>query len=215
VALSEAEQRGRLLFHGASDARISSDGRACASCHPDGRDDGLTWPTPHGARQTPMLAGRLSETTQPYGWQGDTATIGEHVTQTFQRLGGKGLNESEMNDLLAYLHAMDTPKSDESPDSKLVARGRELFHAETVGCATCHTHEGVGSDGARHNVGGGAEVETPSLRLVAGTGPYFHDGRFATLGDMLRETKGKMGWAGDMNDGVASLNAPFDGECPN
>ena len=31
--------------------RLSGDGRACASCHPDGRDDGLVWSTPNGPRQ--------------------------------------------------------------------------------------------------------------------------------------------------------------------
>src|SRR5690606_5736966 len=86
------------------------------------------------------------------------------------------------------------------PDPQLVARGRELFESETVGCATCHTDGGRGSDGARHNVGGGVEVETPALSFVARTAPYFHDGRFATLADMLRETRGKMGWAADMSD---------------
>ncbi len=34
---------GRRIFHQMGDARISADGRACASCHPDGREDALTW----------------------------------------------------------------------------------------------------------------------------------------------------------------------------
>ena len=54
----------------------------------------------------------------------------------------------------------------------------------------------------------GASVETPSLRFVAGTGPYFHDGRYATLSQLLRETKGTMGWAADMPaDDLAALEA--------
>ncbi|MEJ7735545.1 MAG: cytochrome C peroxidase, partial [Polyangiaceae bacterium] len=44
--------QGRKLFHAVDDARISSDGTACASCHPDGREDALTWSTPDGPRQT-------------------------------------------------------------------------------------------------------------------------------------------------------------------
>ena len=94
---------------------------------------------------------------------------------------------------------MGTPsRSAEAPDPAKVARGKELFHTETVGCAVCHTQGGVGSDGSRHDVGTGVPVETPSLRFVARTGPYLHDGRYETLSQLLRETRGKMGWAADM-----------------
>ena len=51
---------GRMLFHASGDPRISADGRACASCHPDGRDDGLVWATPEGPRRSILLAGRTS-----------------------------------------------------------------------------------------------------------------------------------------------------------
>jgi mono/diheme cytochrome c family protein len=54
-ALSPELDRGRKLFHDAAGGRIALDGRACASCHVDGRDDGLTWLTIEGAFQTPML----------------------------------------------------------------------------------------------------------------------------------------------------------------
>ena len=52
---------GRVLFHKSGDMRISADGRACASCHPDGRDDGITWSTPEGPRRSITLAGRVSD----------------------------------------------------------------------------------------------------------------------------------------------------------
>src|SRR6185436_9732784 len=65
---------GRRLFHAASDPRIAVDGRACASCHPDGRDDAIVWATPDGPRQTPMLAGRVTGTA-PYGWTGNGGDV--------------------------------------------------------------------------------------------------------------------------------------------
>jgi cytochrome c peroxidase len=34
---------------------------------------------------------------------------------------------------------------------------------------------------------------TPSLRFVGGTGPYFHDGRYKTLRALLTSTDGTMG----------------------
>ncbi|MEQ9319845.1 MAG: c-type cytochrome [Polyangiaceae bacterium] len=200
-ALSAKGQLGRELFHAAGDRRISADGRACASCHPDGRDDGLSWPTPHGPRQTPMLAGRLDERTRPFGWQGDAETVAAHVVQTFARLGGSGLDDTELDALLSYCHEMATPNREgASQSAELVSRGSALFHDETVGCSVCHTEKGFGSDGVRHGVGSGPELETPSLAFIGGTAPYFHDGRYATLADLLRESKGEMGWGGHLGD---------------
>ncbi len=196
--------RGRELFHATFDRRISRDGRACASCHPDGREDGLTWSTPDGPRQTPMLAGRVAASA-PYGWFGKHATLTEHVTHTFDRLGGAGfktpLDQADRDALLAYVVSMKPPKragaSPESSRAALVARGKELFDDTRQGCATCHT--GGGADGQRHDVGSGREVEkslafdTPSLEFVGGTAPYFHDGRYATLMDVLDANDAGMG----------------------
>ncbi|MBL9025295.1 MAG: hypothetical protein JNL21_24085, partial [Myxococcales bacterium] len=47
-ALDEQAALGRTLFHATRDVRLSFDGRACASCHPEGRADSLTWSTPDG-----------------------------------------------------------------------------------------------------------------------------------------------------------------------
>ncbi len=73
---------GRVLFNMVGDERISHDGRACASCHPDGRDDALTWATPNGPRRSIMLAGRIADTA-PFSWSGTEQTLegarGDHV----------------------------------------------------------------------------------------------------------------------------------------
>lgn len=77
-------------------------------------------------------------------------------------------------------------------------RGMDLFFGE-AGCAKCHrgpllTDEkfyrlGVSRDKGRELVTGKAEdrykIRTPSLRNVARTRPYMHDGSYATLGDVL------------------------------
>ncbi|MEM6790570.1 MAG: c-type cytochrome [Myxococcota bacterium] len=206
--LSPKARRGRELFHATQDRRITADGRACASCHPDGRDDGLTWPTPHGPRQTPMLAGRLAPATAPYGWQGAAKTVAAHVTETFARLGGSGLPEEELDALVAYLAEMATPTQQPHSNEALVARGRALFEHAAVGCAACHT-DGGGSDGQNHRFNDGPALDTPSLRFVGGTGPYWHDGRYATLGALLRDTQGTMGsWARELSpEEVSALEA--------
>lgn len=93
-----AAARGRLLFYRTDDVRIAVDGVACSSCHPDGRDDANTWTTPMGPRQTPMLAGRMLGTA-PYGWEGDRATLADYIANTVMRLGGRGMEARELEDL--------------------------------------------------------------------------------------------------------------------
>jgi mono/diheme cytochrome c family protein len=201
---------GRELFSRTSDSRISADGRACASCHPDGRDDGLVWSTPDGPRQTPALAGRLAGTA-PYGWNGAKGTVVKHVTSTLKRLGGTGLDKASMDAVVAYCMAMKPPPAAEVTDTNLVAEGKALFDDETVGCSSCHVDEKL-TDGRSHDVKSKAagdprgKFDTPSLRFVAATPPYFHDGRFPTLRALLHASGGdepgdvKMGHSAQLSD---------------
>lgn len=188
-----ARLRGRYLFSSSMDARIA-DGRACASCHPEGRDDGLVWTSPDGRRQTPMLAGRL-EGTAPYGWFGEHATVEAHVKDTIDRLGGEGFSDpADREALLGYVRGLTLPASPPPADVALVRRGHDVF--ESTGCAVCHA--GGSSDAVAHDVGSGAKGErsgrfdTPSLRGLRGSAPYFHDGRYASLDALLGDPNSKM-----------------------
>ena len=199
VETTDSVALGRKLFHTTGDPRISSDGRACASCHPDGRDDGLVWATPDGPRQTPTLAGRLAGTA-PYGWNGARSTVKKHVTSTVHRLGGTGIDDASMDALVAYCMDMKgAPHAAKAPDQPLVAEGQDLFESSATGCSSCHMSDGTFTDGNRHNVHSKAKgdphrrFDTPSLRSLSGTAPYFHDGRYPTLRALLIASDGKMG----------------------
>jgi DNA-binding beta-propeller fold protein YncE/mono/diheme cytochrome c family protein len=189
--------RGRALFHAISDSRISSDGRACASCHPDGRDDGLAWSSPGGRRQTPMLLERL-EGTAPYGWDGTAKDFAHHLAHTTARLGGSGLGNRDAQDIRAYLSTLHPPAALRVPNDAVVARGDALFHSDEAGCAGCHAGGSL-TDGDAHDVGSASRgdarhaFDTPSLHLIGHSAPYFHDGRFATLTDLLDASDGTMG----------------------
>ncbi len=207
---------GRRLFHTVADTNISRDGRTCASCHPDGRDDGLTWSTPNGPRQTPMLAGRI-EGTAPYGWEGAGSDLAGHLEQTFRRLGGDGLRGRELSALIAYVSSMKTPAPDHQRPlearAKLVARGAKLFHSSETACATCHNGKHM-SDGQNYDVDSKANADrsdkfnTPSLASIAATAPYFHDGRYETLEELLRGSNGKMGHTAHLSDAdITALTA--------
>lgn len=192
---------GRKMFHHTDDSRIASDGVACASCHPDGREDSLTWATPDGPRQTIMLAGRQTSTA-PYGWAGKHDNLPDYVAETFRRLGGTGLQGRDLDMLLTYVQGVPGPARGDvntvSDQETLLAHGKELFENEQQGCATCHLG-GRGVDKTLHDVGSTASADsltkydTPSLRFISGTAPYFHDGRYETLQDMLKASDHRMG----------------------
>jgi mono/diheme cytochrome c family protein len=190
--------RGRALFTATRDLRISNDGRACASCHPDGRQDALVWATPAGPRQAPILAGRLAGTA-PYGWNGDAATVRAHLARTFTRLHGTGLAGDDLDALVAYLDALALPATDDAPLSPLAAEGETIFRSADAGCAACHGSDGRSPDGVAHDIHSGVQADTrdafdtPSLRGLASSAPYYHDGRFATLRKLLDATRGHMG----------------------
>jgi hypothetical protein len=206
---------GRVLFHLAGDERISHDGRACASCHPDGRDDSLTWATPNGPRRSIMLAGRVADTA-PFSWSGTEQTLKEHIGITFSRLKGNGdMRSIELDALADYVRTL-TPPPPLPPRPELaakIARGSEIFHSPAAGCSGCHAGSN-GTDNDRHDVQSKAGSDrsgtfnTPSLRFVGGGGPYFHDGRYKTLRQLLTDGDRKMGHTAQLtNDDLEALEA--------
>jgi mono/diheme cytochrome c family protein len=204
-----AAARGRMLFYRTDDTRISGDGIACSSCHIDGREDGLTWTTPMGPRQTPMLAGRL-DGTAPYGWEGDRQTVGAYVTNTVDRLGGKGLQTRDVDDLTAFLMVVKAPPQP-AMDAARVSRGKALFE-DSAGCASCHV--GGWTDATTHGFSAAAtdaktSFDTPALQFVGGTAPYFHDGRYPTLEALLADPASTMGHSAELPPGDRAALAAY------
>lgn len=195
---------GRILFHAAGDTRLASDGRACASCHPDGRDDAITWSTPDGPRRSILLAGRVANTA-PYSWRGDEPSLDEHLGHTFKRLKGKGLRNIELAALNGYISTLPAPRRPKL-DPDLVKKGQLIFASAETGCASCHsgaqyTDGKVHDVHSKHAIDKQSAMHTPALTLVGGSGPYFHDGRYSSLKDLLRASDGTMGKTKHLNDG--------------
>jgi hypothetical protein len=180
VTREPAWLRGRELFFANEDPRISRDNRACASCHVDGRDDGLTWQTPMGPRRTRVLAGQLDAA--PYGWRGEHSTLEDHVKVTFRQLQGTGLPSSEVEALLTYVRSLPKPPR---PTQAEEARGKELFAAAE--CGNCHG--GNAGDRTVHDVGTGAAFMTPTLAGIGMRRELMHDGRYANLDDLIAKSK--------------------------
>lgn len=197
--------RGRRLFYAANNPALSSGGLSCGGCHPDGRDDGLVWFLANGPRQTPTLAGRL---VAPFNWTGTHRTIEGNVAQTITRLGGTGLPISDVDAIAAFvqrgIHAPAAEPPTTEPAADLVARGREVFN-NAGNCASCHDPARNFTDGQPHELGGlGADerermFDTPSLRYLRGSGPFFHDGRYQTLRELLTDARARMGTIGSLS----------------
>jgi len=207
---------GRRLFLTERDRRITRDGRACAGCHPEGRDDGLVWRLGAGPRQTPVLVGRLDR--GPYGWLGKHDRLEDNMRETMSRLGGTGLPEPELQKLAMFVRrGLVAPgRAEERVGEGDPERGRAIFVSAEAGCADCHRLDAEGSDRAVHAVGSrGARdttdgFRTPPLLMIGGSAPYFHDGRYATLEALLEDNLDRMGRtshlsAGEMRDLVAFL----------
>jgi DNA-binding beta-propeller fold protein YncE/mono/diheme cytochrome c family protein len=201
---------GRRTFFNARNVRLSHDNQfACATCHLDGGDDKQVWFIADGPRQTPVLAGRLNGT-GPFNWKGSQVVLKNNMKDTVHRMGGKGLTQAELDSLEKFLLVGLTlpPNPNLAADGKLTeqqARGKLVFDDPTAGCASCHT-PGSGTDGALHDVGTGTQTDdlvaklrsqsietsrafnTPTLRGLFTSAPYFHDGSAATLEAVLQRT---------------------------
>jgi DNA-binding beta-propeller fold protein YncE/mono/diheme cytochrome c family protein len=185
--------RGRFLFNAITPQMTRDGAISCASCHPGGHDDGTTWSFAEGPRQTPPLWGGLSDT-MPYHWDQTLRDMNAIVGFTvMQRMGGEGLPQQDVNALQAFVDTIPSPARPLSADSSSINRGAEVFFSEGTGCATCHAGNAF-TDNLAWNVGTGRgtvagetadSFATPTLRGVARSAPYFHNGTMRTLEDLV------------------------------
>jgi hypothetical protein len=140
---------GKILFNNATNPKLSQGSWiSCASCHPDGGTDSVTWIFPDGPRQTPALwyAGQ----TRPWHWSAalDEPQDVEETIQLIQhglglapgadppQLGPPNAGRSmDLDALAAFLERGIRPPVPPSPVGD-IAQGRHLFQA--AGCVECH-----------------------------------------------------------------------------
>lgn len=217
--LPAAVRRGARVYTFARNENLSHAGQfACGTCHFEGGEDKLVWFITDGPRQTPALAGRL-QGTAPFNWAGTKDALSDNMTQTVERMGGKGLTQQELLDLEQFLlYGLEAPRNPNlAADGALTPEQREgkaIFEDRTVGCAGCHRPEQSFTDGFVHDVGTASKVElttfeferaknpeatppwrlnTPTLKGLFYTAPYLHDGSAPTLMDVLDRTAETMG----------------------
>ncbi|HBW84078.1 MAG TPA: hypothetical protein DEF79_08575 [Gammaproteobacteria bacterium] len=205
IPLSQSLLNGKRLFNDSSRPELARDNWiACATCHFDGEHDGRTWFFADGPRNSPSLLGVAD--TPPFHWSGDLDEL--HDVELAVRViqAGIGLTSGSSNcepacdqapanqgrsqdldDLALYLASLQFEQANISMSASAL-QGQMLFSSEAVGCARCHIPPTY-TDGLRHYVNTGKGLlerkgllfNTPSLRGVNRTAPYFHDGSAASL----------------------------------
>ncbi|HTQ46681.1 MAG TPA: cytochrome D1 domain-containing protein [Polyangiaceae bacterium] len=214
---------GRRFFFDATNPHVTPAGVvACASCHPSGNDDGLVWfentpNVPFRHRRTPHLA-NAKTATAPFHWDGQFTAMDALVESTMTNImGGDGLLV-DTTVVQPFIDEIVQAPVLPPEDPGAVARGQALFTSEQVGCSTCHTGSYL-TDDMMHVVlspesldPGDAitQTNTPGLHGAFLFGPYFHDGRAATLNDVLADpimghTKGLS--AGQIDDLIAYVRS--------
>ena len=150
----------------------------------------------------------------PYLIQGTYQTIHEEDKFIRSFLGGSGFlktvatrgdgfpddptgKSAELDALSRYVLSLrprpnphmagDRPRSEISASAR---RGGSLFGSRSLGCSRCHsgrnlTRSDRGEDVRLVDVGTGIRADVPSLVNVWETAPYLHDGRAATLRDVV------------------------------
>jgi YVTN family beta-propeller protein len=195
---------GAELFHSANAPMSVPGWVSCANCHFDGMSDGRVWMGfRDGPRNTPVLY-NLPETS-PYNWSGTWDELADVELKIRELMAGEGLIDDpppgsldpnvpfahaglsdDLDVLTAYLALLTAPPNPNPPDAALIARGEQVFTGR--GCTLCHIGP-AGTNLQAYDVGTGnsplerrgARFDTPSLRWLWWSAPYFHDGSARTL----------------------------------
>ena len=187
---ADAARRGEIYFHDAR--RCFQQWHSCASCHPQGRVDGLPWDFMRDGigNGKDVISLVHMQHTSPHNRRASRSTPTECM-----RTGVSGSHmivpeSADVDDLLAYASSLKPEPNPMLADSaEAVVRGKVLFEGK-ANCAVCHPAPYY-TDQKMHNVGAlspsepDGEYDTPTLVECYRTGPYLHDGRASSLKEAL------------------------------
>jgi cytochrome c peroxidase len=191
--LSDA-RRGEMLFHDA--ALCFQEWQSCASCHPgSGRVDALNWDLLNDGIGNPKSTKSLllAHATPPTMSLGIRADAPAAVRAGIRYIQFAVRPEADAAAIDAYLRSLEPMASPHLVDGQLspsALRGQEVF--SQAGCARCHSGP-LYTDLRQYDIGTGVGLDkaqtfdTPTLVEIWRTGPYLHDGRAATIADVLTE----------------------------
>lgn len=211
-AVRSFEERGEELFY---EARLSLDGwYSCHSCHSDGHSSGLlndnqgdeSFNTP---KKILTLLG--CGDTEPWAWNGSQTDLRNQVRKSIEftmagpSAAGPVVGDREVEALTAFISSLKPAPGLSVARGRVmdlrqrIERGRQVFQASQ--CDGCHSPPRYSSplsfDVGMQDEAGRRYFNPPSLLGVSQRAPYFHDGRAATLQEVLLDHD---------HDGASSLN---------
>jgi cytochrome c peroxidase len=186
-------RQGEAIFHDAT--RCFQHWLSCATCHPDGRADGLNWDLMNDGIGNPKNTRSLlwSHRTSPVMARGVRSTMEEATAAGFKWILFREAKSDDLRAVEAYLRALGP-----TPSPYLVAgrlsekaqRGKAVFESPQTRCAACHAPP-LYTDQRMHDVGTraagdeAADFNTPKLVELWRTAPYLHHGQASTLKEVL------------------------------
>ncbi|WP_437484981.1 cytochrome-c peroxidase [Sorangium sp. So ce1014] len=190
---------GHEMFHRPPNG---SSAVACASCHPEGHEDGQTWNfDPVGLRRTQAMGGGILQTA-PLHWSGDMQDLAGLMGEVFvSRMGGPKPGARRLDLMARYIDSLPAFPASPPEDEAAVSRGAALFHDKKVACADCHSGPML-TNNRNEDVGTGELLQVPSLIGISGRAPFMHDGCAATLRDRFDPACG-----GDDHGDVSGLTS--------
>ena len=187
---------GERVFHDGE--RCYQSWLSCATCHPDGRVDGLNWDLLNDGLGNPKNVRTMvySHLTPPVMSLGVRDKMETAAKAGFTHIQFTVPSDEELQATIEYIKSLEPLESPyRNADGSLTEaakRGEAVFNSPKTGCAFCHTPP-LYTDLRMHNVGTRQPMDradafdTPTLLEIWRTAPYGHDGGAATLREVIVE----------------------------
>ena len=123
LASDSRADTGHFIFH-----VNAGGGLACASCHPEGGEDGRVWNfVCTGARRTQSIRGGISDTA-PFHWDGSELDFSRLMDDVFSgRMAGPQLGTDQKTALQGWIDTIPAMPATAGLDAAAVARGKAVF----------------------------------------------------------------------------------------
>jgi cytochrome c peroxidase len=186
MALS-AERTGERYFNDAG--FCFQNWQSCASCHPDGRADGLNWDLLNDGIGNPkntknMLLCFQTPPSMSMGIRNNAAAGVRAGLKFIQFAVRPEADALAIDEYLKKMRPVPSPYLVKGKLSAAAKRGKRVF--EQAGCLSCHSGP-LHTDLQSYDMGMGEGLDknkpfdTPALTECWRTAPYFHDGRATTI----------------------------------
>lgn len=189
---SDTTRYGELLFNSAD--LCFQKWQSCASCHPDGRVDGLNWDLLNDGIGNPKNSKSMlySHVTPPSMSLGIRSTAEQAVRAGIRFIQFAAVDEKKARAIDIYLKSLRPEPSPYLNGNKLsrnASHGKKYFESE--GCITCHPSP-LYTDLKKYDLKNGKGMDkdkafdNPTLIEAWRTTPYMHDGSVETMDELIR-----------------------------